>query len=362
MGQITTLGVEEEFLLVDRHTRRPVPDAGQVLAACPPTRAELKRELLLSQVEAASGVCTDAGELRAQLRAARSALDVAARSCGDRLVSVGLPVLSGTSRTASGERFERIDRRYAGIIRDYQSCGCHVHVGVPDRETAVAVVDRLGPWLPTLLALSANSPYHEGRDTGHASWRAVLQARFPGFGVPPVFGSAAGYDAALDRLVDCGVLVDRQMTFWLARPSEHLPTVEVRAADAAGTVDEAVLLAVLVRALVATAQRDAEAGRATACPPAELTSAAVWAAARYGLDGPGIAAGRGRRVPATDLLTELLRYVGPALAEAGEADLVADAVSRLLRDGTGARRLRSASDRLSTAGLVDWLATQTVEG
>ncbi|HEY3504393.1 MAG TPA: glutamate--cysteine ligase [Actinocatenispora sp.] len=362
MGEIATLGVEEEFLLVDRRTRRPVADAGPVLADASATRAELKHELLLSQVEAASAVCTDAEDLRSQLRQARRALARSARGHGDRLVSVGLPPLPGASHTATGDRFERIDRRYAGIVRDYQACGCHVHVGVPDRETAVAVVDRLGRWLPTLLALSANSPYHEGRDTGHASWRAVLQARFPGFGVAPVFGSADRYDAAVDRLVDCGVLIDRQMSFWLARPSEHLPTVEVRAADAAGTVDEAVLLAVLVRALVRMARRDAEAGVPAAHLPPELASAAVWAAARHGLDGPGVAAGRGRSVPGAHLLTELVRYAGPALAEAGDGDVADDALARLLQAGTGARRLRQASRRLRLPGLVDWLATQTVDG
>lgn len=359
MAEVATLGVEEEFLLVDPGTRRPVPAADRVLAACPATRAELKRELLRSQVEAASGVCTGAADLHAQLVEARSALAGAARRCGVRLVSVGVPVLPGRAEPTSGDRFERIHRYYAGVVRDYQACGCHVHVGIPDHDTAVAVLDRIGPWLPTLLALSANSPFHDGDDTGYASWRAVLQFRFPGFGIAPTFGSAERYDAAVDRLVDCGVLVDRHMSFWLARRSEHLPTVELRAADAAGTVEESVLLAVLARALVRTAQRDAAAGRPVPQLPGEVAAAAVWSAARYGLDGPGVATGRGVRVAAGELLDALVRHVGAALADAGDQDLVTRTLAQLRRTGTGAGRLRRAARGLGVAGSVDWLVTQT---
>lgn len=110
---------------------------------------------------------------------------------------------------SSGERFTRTTQTYAGVVADYQACGCHVHVGVQDRDTAVAVVNHLRRWLPTLLALSVNAPFERGRDTGYASWRTIVQQRFPGAGVPPHAASAAAYDSQVGRPVDCGVLDDQ---------------------------------------------------------------------------------------------------------------------------------------------------------
>jgi carboxylate-amine ligase len=175
------------------------------------------------------------------------------------------------------------------------------------------------PWLPTLLALSANSPDH-----GYASWRMVEQSRFPGSGVPPVFAGAADYDAHVARMVTCGTLVDRAQSFWLARLSPKLPTVEFRVADAAATVEDAVLQAALSRALVQTAFLGDEPRPVRD----DVCAAAVWAASRYGLDGAGVHPWRECRVPATALLEELLEHVTPALRARDEFDLVHDLVDQ----------------------------------
>ncbi|GAA0249285.1 glutamate--cysteine ligase [Saccharothrix mutabilis subsp. mutabilis] len=308
----STMGVEEEFLLVDAETRRPVPCADDVLARVGGLRAgRVHGELHATQVEFASGVCTTAGQLADQLTAGQRALDRAARDVGALLVPAGAPVLGATPPPRRDqERFRRITDLYGGQVADYQCCGCHVHVGVPDRDTAVAVVNHLRPWLPTLLALSVNSPFAHGRDTGFGSWRMVEQSRFPGSGVPPRFGSADEYDAAVARLVDCGVVVDAGMSFWLARLSAKYPTVEVRAADTAACVEAAVAQAVLTRALVDRALADLAAGREGPVLDDQVLAAAVWTAARYGLDGPGVDPRRGVRVPATDLVTALVRHAG----------------------------------------------------
>ncbi|BCJ31702.1 carboxylate-amine ligase [Actinocatenispora sera] len=355
---VESVGVEEEFLLVDSRTRRTVPDAAVVLTDCPPVRAELKPELLTSQVELATGVCTDLDELRAQLVEGRRALAEAAARHGDLLVSVGVPPLGGgTAAVAEGDRYTRIRQRYAAVVTDYQACGCHVHVGVPDDEI-VPVLGRVRAALPTLVAALVNSPCREGADSGYASWRVVLQSRFPGFGLPPDCASRAEYDRALRRLVDTGAVVDRHMSFWLARRSEHLPTVEFRVADAAGSVDEAVLLAGLIRALVRTARREARAGRPVPAVAPEVAAAAVWSAARYGLDGPGVDPASGRQVPAAQQLRALLRRVRPALAELGDERRVCDGVEALLAGGTGAARQRRFG-LADPAALVDWLAART---
>ncbi|WP_433262322.1 carboxylate-amine ligase [Actinosynnema sp. CS-041913] len=353
----TTVGVEEEFLLVDSVTRRTVPRAGVVLSRVGelPPGAKVDPELFGTQVEFASGVCTDLDDLRGQLAAGRRALVDAAGAEGALVVPSGTPVLADPAPPlAAGERFRRISDIYGGQVADYQCCGCHVHVGVPDRDTAVAVVNHLRPWLPTLLALSVNSPFAHDRDTGFGSWRMVDQSRFPGSGVPPRFGSADEHDAAVDLLVDCGVLVDAGMTFWLARPSPRYPTVEVRVADTAATVEEAVLQAGLTRALVDRALADLAAGREAPELDDRVLAAAVWSASRYGVDGPGVDPWRGGRVPAVDLARSLVEHVAGALPGALSKALDG-ALENALAEGSGARRQRRAAVRGPVA-VVDMLA------
>lgn len=341
-----TFGVEEEFLLADPETGATVPAAIEVLAAAGPADpgAGLHTELLRTQVEAATAPCGSLDELGKQLGGSRSRLALAARSCGVLLVPSGTAVVAGSAETSEGDRFAGIAARYAEVVRQYEVCGCHVHVAVPDLETAVAVTNHLRPWLPTLLALSVNSPFHRGGDTGYASWRMLEQSRFPGSGVPPWFRSAADHTAQVERLVECGVLEDAAMTFWLARPSPNWPTVEFRVADAAVDVPAALLQAALSRALVVTALADLERGREARWVDDQVAGAAVWSAARYGLGGPGVHPLLERRVPAVGLVDELVTRVAPALAEAGDLGPVRDLLGLVLHGGTGADRQRAAGD------------------
>lgn len=359
-GSGRTVGVEEEFLLVDRSTGRPVPRAADVLAAADsPAGTLLHAELLASQVEAATGVCTTLDEVRARLHQGRSALASAAAAHDAHIVATGTPPLPGPPAAISrGERFARIRRLYAGLLADYESCGLHVHVGVPDRDTAIEVINQLRPWLPSLLALSGNSPFNAGVDSGYASWRMVQQARFPGSGVPPAFDSAAAYDTEVARLVNLGVLVDDRMTFWLARPSPHAPTVEVRAADASITPDGAVLQAALSRALVRTALTEIAAGREGPQVDSQVAAAGVWTAARHGLEGSGVDLVAQRTAPATALLEQLLVRVRDALEEVGDLQAVRSSVSRLRRAGTGAERQRRAH-AAGPAAVVRMLVAET---
>ncbi|MGK5629983.1 carboxylate-amine ligase [Streptomyces sp. URMC 123] len=376
-----SFGVEEEFLLVDAESGHPVPAGPDVLAAAhaatataeadgatatadpgpaeatagpgaaepraapraQPRHPTLSAELLTTQIESATPVCTELDELTAQLTRARAVLAAAAARGGARLLPSGTPPLGGgPAAVTAGARPWQIMDRYTATVSDYHICGCHVHVGVPDRETAVAVLNHLRPWLPTLLALSANSPFRHGRDTGYASWRTVEQSRFPGAGIPPHFPSAAAYDATLERLIECGVLVDDRVSFWSARPSPRYPTVELRVADACGTVAEAVLQAALSRALVRTALTALAAGREAAGPDDQVAAAALWSASRYGLSGPAVHPRLARRVPALTLVEALIEDVTPALEEAGDLSAVRALVADLLTRGTGAERQRAA--------------------
>lgn len=346
---VETIGVEEEYLLVDPVSRRPTPVAQRVFDRARssgglPAHAELHPELVATQIEAATSVCATTEGIRKELEILRDLLGRVAVEEGARLVSVGHPVLSDQAPSVMpGARFARIAELYAESVRTYQACGCHVHVGTLDRESALQVVNHLRPWLPTLLALSANSAFDRGRDTSYDSWRIILQSQFPGAGIPPHFRSLAHYEGELQRLVDAGMLVDVDMTFWLARPSRRFPTVEIRVADACASVEDTVLQAALTRALVRRARVDVEAGRDAPEFSDQAAAAAIWSAARHGLRGPAVDPIQGRKVPATELLRRLLRHVRTELDECGDLALVLDLVERIRRTGTGATRQRQAA-------------------
>ncbi|MEU0796765.1 glutamate--cysteine ligase [Amycolatopsis sp. NPDC005961] len=342
---IETVGVEEEFLIVDAATRRPASRATAILARLPDDGTFVP-ELYQSQVEAVTGVHTDLRDVGRALRVQRAVLAGAAQEEDALVVPLGTPPLAGDRPRLTGSpRHHAIGDTYRGVLAGYETCGCHVHVGVPDRAHAVAVVDHLRPRLPTLLALSGNSAVHHGQHTGHQSWRVIQQAPLPGGGIPPRFGDLGAYERCLGRLVDSGVLVDDRMTFWAARPSAAHPTVEVRIADVARTVDEALLQVALTRALVRTALADLGRGVEAPDVDGQLAAAALWTAARHGIHGPGVDPLTGRRVPATALLHELVNHVRPALAAAGDEAVTQALLRRVVAGETGAeRQIRVARD------------------
>jgi carboxylate-amine ligase len=216
---------------------------------------------------------------------------------------------------------------------------------MPDRDLAVAVSNHLRPWLPTLLALAANSPYWAGRDTGHACWRVMTWARWPVAGPPPYFESYAHYQELVGTLLGCGALMDTGTIFWDVRPSARLPTVEVRLGDVAPTAADAAVFAALIRALVEMSVRAVEAGEPPPDPSQEMLRAAYWLAARDGLAGRGVDVCTGRPAGFRELAGDLLAHVLPALRDSGDLDRVAAGVRRLMTGGTGAERQRAAYRR-----------------
>jgi len=283
----------------------------------------------------------------------------AAEDCA--LLATGTPVgpVPAAPPPEGTGRYAEIDAAYGAVVADYDACGCHVHVGVEDPDTAVAVVNHLGRRLPTLLALSANAPFDNGRDTGYHSWRMVLQSRFPGSGVAPYLRGHDEYRRAVGKLVDCGALVDPDQTFWLARPSGRFPTVEFRVADTALTVDHAVLQALLSRALVQRALADLADGREAAPLSPQIAAAAVWAAARHGLGGQLVDAAEETRRPAWTLVDDLLAHVRAPLEDSGDLAEVRKLVDAVRTEGTGAAQQRAVADR-GTAEAVRWLTAATV--
>ncbi|MEU4689213.1 glutamate--cysteine ligase [Actinoplanes sp. NPDC023714] len=352
-----TVGVEEEFLLVDPATGRNLAVADQVRDALPAeVRASSRTEFRPSMIEMVTGVCTELDDVRKQLLTSRCAAAEAARSQGAHLVAIGATPVEEVDRSAAPlPRFQAITERFGPIARDPAVCGQHVHVGVDDRDLAVRVCDWLRPWLPVIQSLTGNSPLFEGADTGYASWRSAQLTRWPGMGPTPHFGSAAEYDRTVADLIATGAALDQGMIFWYARLSPTYPTIEVRVGDSCTDVDDAVLVTALIRAAVGTAIAEIESG--VSVVPAQagssdghdrgpgvlrdsVVAAAHWRAARFGCGGDLVDLRTGRLRPAWQLIADLLTVLEPALRESGDLDRVAAGLGRVRRDGDGATRQR----------------------
>ncbi|WP_413768504.1 glutamate--cysteine ligase [Rhodococcus pyridinivorans] len=339
-GAAATIGVEEEFVLVDPRTGRPLLRSLDVIEAGCALGIELEVELSPCQVETATAVCTHPQDLRDQLRRSRATAADAAARAGCRLVAVGTPIFEPPSGSVtSTPRYQRMAQHYGGVA-DGVICGCHVHIGVDDRDRAAQIINYLHPWLPTLLALTANSPIADGRDTGYASWRYLRWGRWPSAGLPPRCASVADYDAAVESLLTTGTILDPRMVYWDVRISARHPTLEIRIADVPATVEETVTLATLVYALVAQATASIERGEPAPSIDQELLRAACWRAARDGLAGHGVDLGSAQLVPAVDLIWRLLDQLRPVLEELDAYRPVHDALAVTLDRGNGAIRQR----------------------
>ncbi|MER8094082.1 carboxylate-amine ligase [Streptomyces goshikiensis] len=343
-----TVGVEEEFLLVDTRTLRVVPAAPLVLDTAAGLPHELHPEGTRYQVEISTPVAHSAVTLRAELAALRRTLARAARAHGCRLLAAPSPVvaLEGPLHLTDDEPRQREQHRRFGALTDtLVSCGRHVHIGTLDVDTAVAVSNRVRPWLPTLIALAANSPFWGGRDTGHASWRAMAWAGWPSAGLPPHFTSTAHFRRSVQNLLGSGAALDTKMVYWDLRPSGHWPTLEIRAPDMSPDLDTAVLQAELARALVAKALQEISEHRPEPAIRDDVLRLARWRAAHDGLEGFGLDPYTGAELPAADLAEALLDHVAADLAVAGDLDHAAKTMAGLLRDGSGAHRQRAAYAR-----------------
>ncbi|MEU7481687.1 glutamate--cysteine ligase [Lentzea sp. NPDC042327] len=359
MDGLLTVGVEEEFVLVEASTGHLANRAAEVLAGADRYEVDLQPEIAQYQVESATGICTDMAVLREELAVARRALMERAARHDARLAATGTPVLGLTMPTplTNAPRYHRMAQEMGALTNDLAICGLHVHVGLPDDESKVFVSNHLRPWLPTLLALGANSPYWLDDDTGYASWRYVVWNRWPTSGAPPHFESAAQYFAAREDIVASGAALDAGMLYWDVRLSARHPTLELRVSDVAPTVEEAVLMAALVRGIAATALTS---GAAPAPVPPHLLRVALWRAARDGLEGFGIDPVTGALTPAATLVASLVRWVRPALELTGDYELVSDGIDRVLLDGTGAVRQRRAFARRGRLDdVVGFLVDQT---
>ena len=346
-----TLGVEEEFLLVDAEGE--LAGRGiEVVAAARDPQGVLETELTCSQVEAVTGICQTPEGVLGQLSALRGELAGVARRHGLRLVPSGVPILPESRLTITPKpRYLLIAEHFGATTRAGATCGCHVHVGMPDREIGVWVINQVRAWLPTLLAVTANSPF-DGMDTGYASWRYQNWSRWPSAGPPPRFASLDEYESIVDELLRSGAILDRGMVYWDVRLSEHQPTLEFRVCDVAATAGDAALLAALVRGLVACVL---DGGPGCSKMPHAVLRANLWRASRDGLAGCCLHPVTGEPAAIHDQLSDLLAMSAGVLGD--DVDFVRAGLAKLREQGGGADRQRRAySPRHTLSDVVDDLA------
>jgi carboxylate-amine ligase len=365
-----TIGVEEEFFVVDPVTggfaEDGLPDlhrGGQQHTA--DFRSwSLEYEFQLAIVESRTQVCTDLAELRLALSEIRRRLVDMATDAKLCVASAGTLPLGDwrSARITPKRRYDHIAEHYREVAQRRATCGCHVHIGIADRDVAVRVLSRVLPWLPLLLALSASSPFYEGADTGYHSFRSLLWGAFPVAGMPARHESYEDYIRTIELLIETGSILDAGHVYWDARLNVKHDTLEFRIADACTTIDESILQAGLCRALVLTCMEEVMTGRPTPMLRGDLLRAATWRAARSGLDGSLIDVLAVRSVAAIEQLRRFLAYVRNALEELGDWDEVAGLVDLALSRGTSSNR----QHRVLAAGgglhdIVEMICTETAQ-
>jgi carboxylate-amine ligase len=359
---LLTLGVEEEYLLVDAVEPRAVEAVEDVFGEVPEDlRDVVQHELQRTQIEVASPPQLELPEMAAALRRLRRELSDAAGRVGARLVAAGVsPAAGPNARIVDDPRYHRMRERFGDLSPGQGMCGTHVHVSIPDNETGVQILNHLRPWLPIFQAATTNSPLHNGHDTGYASWRSVMWERWPTVGPAPYLESFEQYETLISDLQASGAMLDEGMLYWYARLSARYPTIEIRMGDVTPTVDDVLLLAALARALVSTLLGEVRDGVPAPNVPHPLLMAAHWRAAHDGLEGDNIDMATREPRPAWRLLRQLFDYVRPELHRHGDLDRATVLMDRLRTRGTGAARQRAIlAQRGSVADVVDWLARAT---
>jgi len=361
-----TIGVEEEYQIIDPKTRELRGQATRILLDTQETLGEeVQPEIYLSQIETATPVCQSLAEVRSEVARLRQAVTAAAAKDSSQIAAAGTHPFSDwkAQQVTPKKRYQGLAQDYQQLLRELVIFGSHVHVGLRDRELAVQVMNRSREWLAPLLALSTNSPFWLGMDTGYASYRTELWGRFPVSGPPLMFASYAEYQALAHTLVATGTVRDATKLYWDVRLSERFETLEFRVTDVCMTLDEAVMIAGLTRALVRTCYQQALEDEPFVAARPELLRAAHWRAARYGLAGDLINLRSERAVPARELVEALLTFVRSSLEDLGDWDEVSAIVQEIFQRGTGAARQRQAYQRQGRwEDVVDLIVGETARG
>lgn len=351
-------GIEEELLLVDEATGAALPAAPALLDRhgaryhggwLPELTAEMQQEMIEAVTEPQSSI----NGLQDAVIQGRLAADLAAAEAGARAVALATSPLPVSPHATGERRYQTMMERYGVTARESLACGMHVHVSIESPAEGVAVLDRMRTWLPLLRALSANSPYCRGIDTGHASYRSIAWNQWPCAGPLDVLESSGAYSSFERQMLQTGALMDEGMLYFDARLSRRHPTVEIRVSDVCLSVSDAAAIGGLVRALVDTCAGQWRDGVAPLSMPTAVIRLASWRAALGGVSDELVSPATGRPVRAGEAIDALLEYVDPALSHSGDSTFVREGVAAILNRGTGADWQRASyKETGSLAGMI----------
>jgi glutamate---cysteine ligase / carboxylate-amine ligase len=343
-GPRYTVGIEEELMILDASSLDLASAIDAILGEEPP-RGEVKPELLESVLEIATSPCPDVASAGAELAALRALVAERAAARGLRIGASGTHPFARweDQRVVSDDRYRGLIRSLGFIARQELVFGMHVHVGMADAEETIQVANDLRPYVPLLIALSANSPLWRGEPTGLASSRVPIFRAFPRVGLPPRFHGWNDFQARVQTLVDGGVIEDYTYLWYDVRPHPRLGTIEIRAMDSQTRLEHTTALAALVVSLVKLLTERVQSGAEPVQEHWELIDENRWLAARHGLEAELLDHRGGARRPVRERTAELLDELRPHAAQLGCEDQL-EGIGDLLRAGNGAQRQQMVFD------------------
>lgn len=365
MKQEFTVGIEEEFQIVDPVSRNLRSSISEILASGQDElRDQLKKEMFQAMVEVGTPICANVEEAQREVIRLRGAVAGLVHQAGARLVAAGTHPFATREDldVTDDERYLSLTENLQDIARTIAVYGLHVHVGIDNRDRAIELMNEVRYFLPHILALSANSPFWEGRDTGIKSYRSVIWGRMPRSGIPDHFLSWDEYRHFVDTLLRTGSIDEPKKIWWDIRPHPHFNTLEFRVCDMPTRVEETILLAALFQAVVAKLALLRSRNLGFRTYQRSLIAENRWRAMRYGIDGKMIDFGKVAEVPTRDLIMELLEFVDDVVDDLGSRHAL-EAVHTILREGTGADRQRRVfAEQGDMRAVVDYLAEETLRG
>jgi len=359
------IGVEEEFQIVDpesgelrAHINEMLPRGQAILGE------QIKPEMLQSMVEATTKVCKNIQEVRQEIVHLRTTIADLAIQRGLRIVAAGAHPFSHwqTQPITDNERYHILEEDLQDVVRSILIFGLHVHIGMPDRQTLIELMNEVRYFLPHILALSTSSPFWLGRETGLKSYRTIVWSQFPRTGIPDQFPSWEEYDNFVNLLIKTNCIDNAKKIWWDVRPHPAYNTLEFRVCDMPVTASETIMIAALFQAVVARLYTLRRKNLGYRLYPRSLIQENKWRAARYGIDGKMIDFGKRAEVDARALMQELFDFVDPVLDELGSRQEM-QTLHWILEHGTGADRQLAVYQREKTVkSVVDHLIQETVQG
>jgi glutamate---cysteine ligase / carboxylate-amine ligase len=360
-----TIGIEEEFQIIDPQTRELRSHVSEMLEEGRMILGEqIKPEMHQSMVEVGTGVCKDVKEAKADVIRLRRAIAELAHKKGLAIVAASTHPIShwADQRITENERYYQLIEELQQTARAFLIFGMHVHVGMADREAAIAVMNAARYMLPHVYALSTSSPFWIGRNTGMKSYRYEVFKQFPRTGIPEYFTSVGEFDNFVNLLIKTGCIDNGKKIWWDVRPHPFFPTLEFRICDIPSRVDETIAIAALFQAITAKLYKLYRQNLGFRLYRRALIEENKWRAARYGLDGRLIDFGKRQEVDTRALIHELLDFVDDVVDDLGCREEIGY-VYKILEDGSCAdRQLRVFKETGDLRAVIDLLIKETLEG